>query len=103
MHEQWEIGTVIIDIIITVAITVRILCYNNRVALLSQHYGVIMDLSVHFSTTFNFIHLQLSPPEGAFDFYIRRTWGRYFSGGTVEETFWGYFEVSENLKWTKCR
>lgn len=48
----------------------------------------IIDLSIHFSTAFNFIRLQLLPPEGAFDFYIRRTWGRYFSGGTVEEKFW---------------
>lgn len=95
MHEQGEIGRVIIDIIITVAITVIILCYNNRVALLSQHYGVIIDLSIHFCKSFHFIRLQLLPPEGAFDFYIRRTWGSYFSGGTEEEKFW---EVSENLK-----
>lgn len=92
IYEQGGIGTVIIDMIITMDITVTILCHNNRVDLLSQHYGVIIDLSLHFSTPSNFIHLQLLPPEGAFDFYIRRTWGGYFSGGIVEEKFW---EVSE--------
>lgn len=100
MREQGEIGTVKIDMIITMAITVTVLCYNNRVALLSQDYGVIIDLSVHFSTAFNFIRLQLLPPEGAFDFYIRRTWRRHFSGREVKEKFW---EESEYLTWTKCR